>query len=285
MTDPIVACVDQSPWADHVTDYAAWAAVRAGVPLELLHVLERDAFAGRVEERSGALGLDAQEALLTTLVDNDEQRSREARERGRVFLHRLRERAIRGGATDVDVRQRHGALRETLVERDATAGLFVLGRRGESAEATRRDLGRNVERVVRSLKTPILVVTDTFRLPQKIMIAFDGGAVTRRGVELLARSPLLRGLPMHLLMCGDDSRPRRQQLEEAAAALVATGSPTTTTLTPGDPERVIGAAIGEQDSDLLVMGAWGHSPLRSLFVGSRTSELVRASRIPVLMLR
>jgi hypothetical protein len=29
--------------------------------------------------------------------------------------------------------------------------LIVLGRRGESAETTQRDLGRNVERVVRAL--------------------------------------------------------------------------------------------------------------------------------------
>jgi hypothetical protein len=39
-------------------------------------------------------------------------------------------------------------------------------RRGESAETTQRDLGRNVERVVRALKKPILAVTEGFQEPR-----------------------------------------------------------------------------------------------------------------------
>ena len=70
--------------------------------------------------------------------------------------------------------------------------LFVLGRRGESAETTQRDLGRNVERVVRALHKPILTVTEKLsRATARAMIAFDGGIVTRRGVEMVAASPLL----------------------------------------------------------------------------------------------
>ena len=32
----ILACVDQSPYADYVADYSAWAAQRFSLPLELL---------------------------------------------------------------------------------------------------------------------------------------------------------------------------------------------------------------------------------------------------------
>jgi hypothetical protein len=48
----------------------------------------------------------------------------------------------------------------------------------KSAEhhGTQRDLGRNVERVVRALHKPILTVTADFKEPQRVMIAFDGGA-------------------------------------------------------------------------------------------------------------
>ena len=37
----VLACVDQSDYASHVTDYAAWAACRLKAPLELLHVIDR----------------------------------------------------------------------------------------------------------------------------------------------------------------------------------------------------------------------------------------------------
>jgi nucleotide-binding universal stress UspA family protein len=33
------------------------------------------------------------------------------------------------------------------------------------------------------------------------------------------------------------------------------------------------------------MGAYSHSPLRSLLFGSKTSDLLRSSKIPTLLLR
>lgn len=77
----------------------------------------------------------------------------------------MRERAIAAGVEAPDVRQRYGKLEETLKEQKPGVRLFVLGRRGESAEVTRRDLGRNVERIARSLHKPILTVTEGFREP------------------------------------------------------------------------------------------------------------------------
>ncbi|TZG39377.1 universal stress protein, partial [Halomonas eurihalina] len=41
----------------------------------------------------------------------------------------------------------------------------------------------------------------------------------------------------------------------------------------------------EQNIDLLVMGAYGHSRIRHLLVGSTTTEMLRKADIPVLLLR
>ena len=186
----VLACVDQSHYADYVADAAAWAARRIDAPLELLHIIDRQEIPPSGEDHSGAIGFDAQEKLLDQLSAEDERRTREARERGRQFLTRLRERAVGNGVADVDIRQRHGDLEEALLEQEAETRLIVLGRRGVSAETTHRDLGRNVERVVRALHKPILTVTEGFREPARVMFAFDGGAITRRGVDVVAASPL-----------------------------------------------------------------------------------------------
>lgn len=50
-----------------------------------------------------------------------------------------------------------------------------------------------------------------------------------------------------------------------------------------DAERT--RAVREQSIDPLVMGAYTHSPWRSLFFGSKTSDLLRSARIPTLLLR
>lgn len=281
----VLACADQSRFADYVVDYAAWAARRMNAPLELLHILDRHPETASSTDHSGAIGIDAQEHLLSALSDEDESRSKAAREQGRIFLNRLRERAVAAGVDSPDVRQRHGNLEETLTEHEDDVRLFVLGRRGESAERTQRDLGRNVERVVRSLHKPILTITEGFTEPSRVMIAFDGGIVTRRGVEMVAASPLFKGFPIHLLMSGKESREAPRQLEWARKTLEAAGVDAPTSLIPGDAESVIAKAVQDQDIDILIMGAYSHSPLRSLFLGSKTSDLLRSAKIPTLLLR
>jgi nucleotide-binding universal stress UspA family protein len=268
-----------------VADYAAWAARRMSAPLEFLHIIDRHPEVASGVDHSGAIGVDAQENLLSTLSGQDEVRSRAAREQGRLFLNRLRERAIAAGVDAPDVRQRYGTLEETLVEQEDGVRLFVLGRRGESAETTQRDLGRNVERVVRTLHKPILTITEGFKEPRRAMIAFDGGIVTRRGVEMVAASPLFRGLPVHLLMSGKERLDAPQELAWAKTTLEAAGFEAPAELVPGDAESIIAKTVRDQDIDVLIMGAYAHSPLRSLLFGSKTSDLLRAAKIPTLLLR
>ena len=76
----VLACVDQSHFADYVADYAAWAARRMDAPLEFLHVIDRHPEQGSGEDHSGAIGIDAQENLLTKLTAEDEARTKNARE-------------------------------------------------------------------------------------------------------------------------------------------------------------------------------------------------------------
>ena len=281
----VLACVDQSRFADHVADYAAWAARRLDAPLELLHVIDRHPERSSGKDHSGAIGIDAQEHLLDSLSAEDETRSRSAREQGRIFLKRLRDRAGAAGVAQVDVRQRYGELGETLAEQEQGVRLLVIGRRGETAQDTQRELGRNVEHVVRALHKPILTITEGFKEPQRVMIAFDGGNVTRRGVDMVAASPLFKGLPIHLLMSGKDSANASRQLDWARTRLEAAGFEVTAVLTADEAHRAIARSVEEQAIDLLVMGAFGHSVLRSLLFGSKTAELLRSSTIPTLLLR
>ena len=280
----VLACVDQSRFAANVVDASAWAAQRLGAPLELLHILEQHPELARLADHSGTLGPDAQDHLLQSLSEEDALRSKSAREAGRQFLSALRLRAEAAGATQTDVRQRHGELVETLGEQEKDVALFVLGRRGEAAEHTQRDLGRSVERVVRRLRRPILAVTEDFQPPKRALLAFDGGPVTRRGVEWLGASPLLKDLPLTLLMAGK-ARQSSKALSWAEKTLNAQGLAVTPALLPGDPERVIAQTVREQEIDLLIMGAYSHSPLRSLIFGSKTSDLLRSATIPALLLR
>jgi nucleotide-binding universal stress UspA family protein len=43
--------------------------------------------------------------------------------------------------------------------------------------------------------------------------------------------------------------------------------------------------VEAEDIGLLVMGAYGHSRIRNLIIGSTTTEMIRLCKIPVVLFR
>lgn len=285
MNNKVLACIDHSSYTPSVCDYAAWAAARLDAPLEFIHVINRQMDTARKLDLSGSIGLGAQEALLEDLSSLDEKRGKIAQESGRLLLEGARQRAIAAGVAAPEARQRHGELVETMTEMEKSARLFVIGKRGETGDAAPEHIGSNLERAVRALHRPLLVVPKEFRAPRTVMIAFDGSTTTRKGVEMIAASPLFRGLPCHVVMADAGSATAREQLAWAREMLESTGFPTTTAMIPGDAEAVLADYLQAHEIDLLVMGAYGHSRIRQLLVGSTTTSMLRTSTVPTLLLR
>ncbi|HZF80806.1 MAG TPA: universal stress protein, partial [Rubrivivax sp.] len=72
---------------------------------------------------------------------------------------------------------------------------------------------------------------------------------------------------------------------EAQAALQAVGAAAEIELVRGEPQQVFPELVKRLAPALLVMGAFGHSRLRQLLLGSTTTSLLRLSDVPVLILR
>ncbi len=284
MKTRVLACIDGSSYTPAVCDAAVWASQRLDAPLKFLHALQRKQEVTSID-LSGSIGLDARESLLEELVALDEKRNKLAMERGRQILSIAKDRARAAGNESVDGCQRHGGLVETLTELQEGIRLLVLGQRGEAASVASEHLGSHLERVVRTMKRPILVTPAEFNAPKQVMLAFDGSATTRKGVDMVAGSPLLRGLPCHLVMAGSDTAEKRAKLEQARKTLEDAGIKAPTAILPGDSELVLRQYQQDNGIDLIIMGAYGHSRIRRLLIGSTTTAMLRQSVVPVLLLR
>jgi nucleotide-binding universal stress UspA family protein len=53
----------------------------------------------------------------------------------------------------------------------------------------------------------------------------------------------------------------------------------------GEPEEVVSEYVERHGIHMVVMGAYGHSAIRHLLIGSTTTNLVRRCYIPILMFR
>ena len=280
----IMACIDGSAQAAAVCDCAAWASLQLDAPLTLLHVLDQQQYpaAGNL---SGIIGLGSREYLLEELAALDEKRSKLALEEGRMMLASARQRVITAGIAQPDVRQRHGDLLETLRDLQADIRLLVIGKQGEDSGNDLQLIGSQLESVIRTLHRPILVTPASFSVPTSVMLAFDGSDTSRKGVEMLASSPLFKGIPIHLVMVGDDNGEHRALLDSARDALVSAGFDVHIALRSGEVEPALHAYQAEHQIGLLVMGAYGHSRIRQFLVGSTTTRMIRSTTTPLLLLR
>lgn len=281
----ILACLDTSPYAQSVCDLASWASRRLDLPVDVLHILQRNSAVAKRNDLTGAIGLGVKSELLEELTQIEEAESRIAIQAGRALLKAANEYIRNGGATDVTSVHRHGGIVETILQFEEDSTLLIMGKRGVSAQFARAHLGSKIERVLRSSKKPLLVAPETVGAITRVVVAYDGSTYARRALELAISSPLFRDLELHVVVAGADNKHNQDELDTIRKQADTAGHSATVSLLNGAPEAVIPAYVTDHPDSILVMGAYGHSPLRNLIVGSTTTAMIRVVDRPILLIR
>ncbi len=284
MTQNIVALIDGSIYSASVCEHAAWVAARTGMPVELLHVLGRRE-APEKRDLSGAIRLGARTKLMEELAALDEQRSRLLAQQGRALLDEAHSILSKAGVSEITTRMRHGDIVETVAEIEDDAGVIIIGKRGEAADFAKGHLGSNLERIARASRRTVFVASRAFQPIEKVLVAYDGGASAQKAIDLIARMPLFAHLAIHIVTVAADSPSVRKGLDAAAQKLRDAGYTVTSAPLPGQPDAALGRLVEKQGFNLIVMGAYGHSRMRSLVIGSTTTEMLRSCKVPVVLVR
>jgi len=284
MTRKIIALVDGSIYSESVCHHAAWIAKRTDAPVELIHVLGRRG-APEKQDLSGSIRLGARSALMEELAELDAQRAKLVSQRGRAVLEDARAIVDQDGVTDITTRLRHGDIVEAISEIEEEARVILIGKRGEAADFAKGHLGSNLERIVRAAHRPVFVASRAFQPIASVLVAYDGGTSSMKAVDHIARSPLFAGLAITVVTVGNETPEIRKGLADARALLKAAGIDAQTRVVPGQPETELGKLVEDESFGLVVMGAYGHSRIRSLVIGSTTTEMVRSCKVPVLLMR
>jgi nucleotide-binding universal stress UspA family protein len=261
----------------------AWGAARTGAAVELYHVLGRRE--GGTADLSGAIRLGARSALMAELTELDAQRAKLAQAQGRAILEDAKALIEEADGIAVTARLRHGDIVETVSEVEGNASLIVIGKRGEAADFAKLHLGSNLERMVRAAHRPVLVANRAFKPVGRVLIAYDGGVSAMKAVDYVARNPLFAGLECTVVTVGEANDTLRKGLEDARATLAAGGHKAEVRIVQGAPEKMLGAMVESDGFDMLVMGAYGHSRIRSMIIGSTTTEMIRTCKVPVLLMK
>lgn len=280
----VLACVDDSTFSEAVVDYAAWVSQTVKSPLKLLHNIEHRQTPLR--DFSGNLSVDIRENLLEELTELEAKSNKILMEQGKMMLHQARERAVSRDAFEAATFQRHGSLAESLIEMEDEIRVLIMGVRGEDHENRQDQIGAQLETVIRNMHRPVLVVNRPFlEAPRNIMLAYDGSESARKGLDMLASSPLFKGMTCHVVHVSKNAKEEENILANARQTLEASGLRVETASLEGEVESALLDYRRQNNIDMTVMGAFGHSRLRELLFGSVTVKMLSNSQVPLLLLR
>jgi nucleotide-binding universal stress UspA family protein len=281
----ILSCTDGSVYANSVYQYTAWLAQALKADVHLLHMLDPKYHKATGQDLSGHLPLGAKSALLEELVAQESANAKLAQAYGQAILEAGAAQLKSAGIENVKSEQKHGKLSEIVTKLDDQVDAIVLGKRGHNADFETGHLGSNLERVIRTTQKAVLIAPRAFQPIQQFAIAFDGSSSAQAAIRYLIEHPFLTEAHAYLIYVGTGNTAIEATIGEAARSLEKAGYSITVEQRAGIPEKIISEIAAEGSIDLLVMGAYGHSPMRHLIVGSTTTAMIREVKIPILLCR
>ena len=279
----ILICTDGSSYSHEACLYAAWLSQKTDAAISVLYVTDLRQFEiPAVADFSGSLGIQPFEGMITQLQEVEEVKADFVRKHA---LETLTKAGIEEGR--ITFHHETGMLVEVMTDYADVADIVLLGKRGENANFATEHLGSMLERVLRSLDKPCLVTNREFKPIDKVAIAYDGGESCQKALAYMGSHEIFRALDLHLIVCveGHKEEKATERLKEAEAALHKAGVYPHCQILNGEVESAIVDFVKHSAIDLLVVGAYGHSRIRELLIGSTTTELLRRCHVPVLCFR
>lgn len=280
----IITCIDGSAITSAVTEAGKWAAKKLNKPLCFLHIIEKSQQHG-ADDYTGAIGLGAQSALLEEMTRLDEQKSKLALTLGNDLLDSVAEDAATYGIETVETIQRHGDIVEELMALEQLTRLIVIGRKGAGHAHEFKALGSHIETLLRKATQPIFIVPEAFSPPKSFMIAYDGRESADRTLQKVLDGGLLHGIDCHLVAVKNNEVMLKEKFDTAKNKLIERGLNVIPALLEGDINEQLTRYQQEQNIELIVMGAFGHSRLRQFFVGSNTLKMLENTEVPLIIMR
>jgi nucleotide-binding universal stress UspA family protein len=161
-----------------------------------------------------------------------------------------------------------------------------MGHRGVNERFSTGLLGSTTESVTRKSPKPVFVAPMQFREICRPLLAYDGSQRASAAMHAAAEVTSALALPLSVLyVAREDGSNDGRVLEEARRYLQSYDLTFTCETLTGHPHERIVEVIREHGYDLLFIGAYGHSRIIEMVLGSTTEYVLRNSPCPVFLAR
>jgi len=276
MLRSILLVLDDTPGAMAACDICFALARRTGAKVTAAAILDRPP-------------PDASEAVPIGAAAYAERRNaalaEKAEAEARAVLEACRRKA---GDLSFEVLRLEGAPEPALLRAGAQHDLIVLGRDSSLGQEEAEDgIAPAIEFLLQQGGRPLLVVPPGAPMGTEapVLIGYDGSAPAMRALQLFALLGLAEGSRVKLLAAAEDRAEAARLAAEGAAFLRRHGKAVEEwPVTSDQPAELLLAEARNLKARLLVMGAFEHTGLRALFLGTSTRPLLRDAPCTVFAL-
>ncbi len=274
MIRSILLPLAEGPLAASARDYAFWLAKKEGSRIHALGVIDIKAFEIPV--------LGTTDGFIPTMVTPPLQESQGlldemtslARERLEQFALLCASRKI-----PCSVETKTGVPGEIISHAAVAHDIVVMSRTGYSRSVSAEDkIDALVTHVLRDSIRPVMVVGQDFDEAAEVhtlMVAYDGSGHAGRALPLAAELGARPGVRTVLVTIATSEESGRDTLAPAELFLCNHGViPERKLIVGGKPSELICDLVSSARADILIMGAYGHSPIREMLFGSTTERVL-----------
>ncbi|HMB93522.1 MAG TPA: universal stress protein [Rhodothermales bacterium] len=278
MIKKILVALDPDTDTPVATRYAQQIAQRYDAAVTGLAVVDM----GSIEASSRGGGIGS----MYLMEKVQKELTEEARQRARDLTKQFDEAMANSGVT-YHVEVAEGAPFERIVEDMKYQDLLIVGRDPHFFYSHPETSTKTLVRVVRDTIAPTLVVPDTYRAIERVLITYDGSTASARAMRRFAHlQPFGTDVQVEILNVhsGKESEGSRLALEMAKGYLNVHGyEPHATSLQGSNAAKEIFDFAEHFEADLLVAGAHSVSMWRKLAFGSTTASLLEKCELPLFL--
>jgi nucleotide-binding universal stress UspA family protein len=274
----ILAGIDTSEHSGVAQSYAFSLARKFAATLIGLHVVDIVSIEGSFfHDISGSLGLEP-------YLDFSSKMREVLTTRGRTLLDQFAEAAKReniAAETVLDM----GIVANQICERAKSADLVLIGHRGINERFSTGLLGSTAESVARKCPRPLFISPNKYREITKPVLAYDGSERASRAMRVAAEFANGLNVPLTVITVARDLKFGERTLDEARVYFESYTPQADFKLLHGHANEEIIRFLNEHEADLLFIGAYGHSRIIEMVLGSTTEYVLRNAPCPVFLSR
>ncbi|MBI5375670.1 MAG: universal stress protein [Candidatus Schekmanbacteria bacterium] len=274
----ILIPLDNSSYSTTSRKFALWFASKFSSRLYGQHVIDLITLEGPfLHDLSGSMGFEPYLNLSIKMKEVLESR-------GKEILNDFKDECDKSNVASESYLDT-GIISNEICNRAKMADLVVLAQKGINAMFERGMLGSITETVVRKCPKPVLLTPGEFRDIRKALLCYDGSNYAGQAMQTAAEFASQTGISLTILNAGKDKEEGMRTLNEAKKYFESYSINSEFVFVEGHANEAIVDYSKKNGIDLIFMGAYGHSRIIEMVIGSTTEYVLRNTDCAVLVRR